>query len=52
MYDLIQTAKKLVDGSRFSAETVHAETGKFGRSVLASGSSVSFCTPVGLLSLH
>ena len=47
-----QAAKELVDGSRFSAETVHAEPGKFGRYVLASVSSMSYCTAVGLLSVH
>jgi len=52
MYDLDKVTKELVEDSRFSAETVHAEARKFGRSVFASVSSVFYCTAVGLLSVH
>jgi len=49
---VIQGTKELVDGSRFSALTVNNEAGKFGRSILASVSSVSYCAAVGMLSVH
>jgi len=49
---MIHATKELVDGSRFSAETAHAETEKFGWSVFSSVSRVSYYTAVGLLSVH
>ena len=47
-----QATNEIVDSSRFSAETVHNQAGKFGRSILGSVSSVHYCAAVGLFSVH
>ena len=46
---MIYATKELVESSGFNAETVKTEAGTFGRSILASDSSVPCFTAVGLL---
>ena len=48
---VIEAFKELVHGSRFSAETVHAEAGKVGRSLVASVLACRIVQP-SVYSLH